>query len=312
MCLAKAAKSFRTAEEAIRFYYNESIFDEHIPPTIITSQITRAQSDALIFFNFRSDRMRQLTSAFVLPEFDKFPRQEYLDHLHVVTMTEYGKQLPAVIAFPQDNIFMPLAKVLSDAGLNQLHIAETEKYAHVSYFFNGGHEQAFGLEERILIPSQHVSDYSEVPEMSAHNITDRLIRELNTAKYQFVVVNFANTDMVGHTGNLRATIRAVEIVDVFMGDLTDAVLSLGGVSLITSDHGNAEVMFDPQSGEINKEHTNNPVPCILVGEDFVQKKESVPDLSMSVPKGVLADVAPMILQIMDLPVPEEMTGRSLI
>ncbi|MFH1713482.1 MAG: 2,3-bisphosphoglycerate-independent phosphoglycerate mutase [Candidatus Jacksonbacteria bacterium] len=312
MVYGQADRRADKAVQAIESYYQQEIYDEQIPPTIIGPQAPIRDNDAVIFFNFRADRMRQLATSLVLPDFNKFDRGKYLSKLLVVTMTEYDKGLPAEIAFPLEKITKPLAKVLSEAQVRQLHIAETEKYAHITFFLNGGTEEAFPGEDRMLVPSPQASDYSEVPEMSAPEITTRLIREIGTGKYDFVVVNFANADMVGHTGNLPATKLAVKILDDSLKQLTDVILSLNGVILVTSDHGNAESLFDLQSGEISKEHTFNPVPCILVGKNFVEQKKIVPDLSTYTPRGVLADVAPTILKIIGIDIPLEMTGCSLI
>jgi 2,3-bisphosphoglycerate-independent phosphoglycerate mutase len=278
----------------------------------VSNRVKIQQNDGLIIFNFRGDRARQITTAFVLPDFNKFNRTAYLKDLLVVTMAEYDKSLPVEIAFPPEVIAKPLAKVLSDNGLQQLHIAETEKYAHITYFFNGGREEPFSGEERILVPSPQVVAYDQVPEMSAREIRDRLVREVHSGKYDFLVVNFANADMVAHTGNLKATVEAVEVLDKMLKELTESVLSLDGVALITSDHGNAEGMFDLQTGEINKEHSSSPVPCIIVGRNFTREKSKVPELVTYIPKGVLADVAPTILKIINLKIPAEMTGRPLI
>lgn len=312
MVNGQSSKSFADAKEAVEFYYKQEVFDEQIPATVITPASKIQEDDAIIFYNYRSDRMRQLVKPLTLPEFDKFDRGTYLKNLLVVTMVEYEKALPVEVAYPPEVVTSPLAKVLSTEGVGQLHIAETEKYAHVTFFFNGGHEDPFPGESRILIPSPQVSDYAEHPAMSSREITSRLTRELATGKFQFAVVNFANADMVAHTGNLKATIKAVEVLDRCVKEVVELVLSLGGVILMTSDHGNAECLFDPQSGEMIKEHSSTPVPCIIIGRDFVEEKDDVPDLSTYTPRGVLADVAPTILQIMDIKIPPEMTGRSLL
>lgn len=312
MVCGESEKSFISAKDALAFYYKQEIYDEHIPPTALTGAPPIVSADAVIFFNFRADRMRQMAGALSLPEFDKFERKEYLKNVSIVTMTEYDKELSVKVAFPKEVVTHPLAYALSEAGVKQLHIAETEKYAHVTYFFNGGRERAFEGEDRILVPSRPVSDYSTVPEMSAREITNRLEHAINAKTYQFLVVNFANADMVGHTGNLRATIHAVEMLDKCMRQLSEAVLAQGGIVLITADHGNAEAMFERETGEINKEHTNNPVPCILIGRSFVEQKESIPDLSALTARGVLSDVAPTILKLMGLTVPSEMTGHPLV
>ncbi len=308
------------ALQAVQAAYAARVYDEQIEPTVIVKSgrpvTTIADHDAVIFFNFRSDRARQLTKAFVLPGFAKFDRPEYLKDLTCVTMTEYEKNLPVTIAFPPEVITQPLAQVISQAGLHQLHVAETEKYAHVTFFFNGGVEQAWPQEDRILVPSPSVASYDQKPDMSARQITERLIERLNTGKYALAVINFANPDMIGHTGNIPATIKAVETVDWCIGEIVEAVLSINGLVMITADHGNAEAKIDPQTGGINKEHTANPVPLIVVGNDLpaaARQRFRAPlrDLSSLTPIGVLADVAPTLLGLMGLPIPPDMTGHNL-
>ncbi|MDQ5938798.1 MAG: 2,3-bisphosphoglycerate-independent phosphoglycerate mutase, partial [Patescibacteria group bacterium] len=305
---------------AIESYYKKTIYDEEIPPTVIVDDMKKPRGqikndDAVIFFNFRSDRARQLTTALVLPGFEKFPRQ-YLSNLFFVTMTEYEKDLPAQVAFPPLIIDNPLAKVISEAGLKQLHIAETEKYAHVTYFFNGGQEQIFDGEERLLVPSPQVTSYDQKPAMSAREITSKVTQAIKEGKFDFIVLNFANPDMVGHTGNIQATVEAIEILDQLIGEIVETVLSYEGVTLITADHGNAEQMYDLQTGEINKEHSNNAVPLFIIGQQFAGKSVLTgvagQDLSHITPVGVLADVAPTILKIMGLKKPPAMTGSSLV
>ncbi|MEK7538062.1 MAG: sulfatase-like hydrolase/transferase, partial [Patescibacteria group bacterium] len=272
--------------------------------------------DAVLFFNFRNDRARQLTKAFVLPGFEKFSRAEYLRQLSFVTMTEYEQDLPVSIAYPKEEVTEPLAKVYSDAGLKQLHAAETEKYAHVTFFFNGGVESAFPGEDRVLVPSPAVPTYDQKPDMSARVITERVLQAINTGQYALVIVNYANPDMIGHTGNMPATIRAVEIVDECLGQIVEAALSINGLVLITGDHGNAEAKIDPQTGEVSKEHSANPVPLIVVANDLppavLQSYRSpVRDLSTLTPVGVLADIAPTLLGLVGLSVPATMTGHDL-
>lgn len=309
---ARSTKNFDDPQQALKFYYDQKIYDEQLPPTVIGAGAPISSNDSVIFFNFRSDRMRQLVNSFTLPDFNKFERGVYLKNLKAVTMVEYDKALPVEIAFPPEMVTKPLAAVLAEAGVKQLHIAETEKYAHVTFFLNGGREEAFTGETRILVPSPQVSSYDEVPEMAAPEITARLVRELATGQYGFCVVNFANADMIAHTGNLKATIAAVETLDRCLKELVELVLSISGVVLITADHGNAEVLFDPQTGEINKEHSNYPVPCIIIGASYTDLKTDVPDLATYTPHGVLGDVAPTILRIMDIKIPVEMTGRALL
>ena len=239
------------------------MYDEEFLPTVITTKgkpvATIESNDAVLFFNYRPDRARELTKAFVLPTFDKFERA-YIQGLTVVTMTEYEEGLPVEVAYPPEVITNCLAQVISDAGLVQLHIAETEKYAHVTFFLNGTREDAFPHEDRALIPSPHVPSYDKVPEMSAYAVTDRVLKEVKTGNYDVILMNFANPDMVAHTGNLQATIKAVEVVDECVGKIVDAVLEEDGVVLITADHGNAEEVLNLQTHEIDKEHSTNPVP----------------------------------------------------
>lgn len=306
--------------DVIQASYVSGVFDEQLVPTVIVSEgqpvTTITDHDAVIFFNFRNDRARQLTKAFVLPGFEKFARAEYLRDLSFVTMTEYEKQLPVSIAFPPEVVTDPLAKVYSDAGLKQLHAAETEKYAHVTFFFNGGIETAFPGEDRILVPSPAIPSYDQKPDMSARAITDRVVEALNTGQYAFVVVNFANPDMIGHTGNMPATIKAVECVDQCLGQIVECALSIQGIVMVTGDHGNAEAKIDPQTGEVSKEHSANPVPFIIAGNNLppilMQRYHSpMRDLSTLTPVGILADIAPTILTLAGLPIPSSMTGHTI-
>lgn len=316
----ESVKKFTDPLQAIRASYAENIFDEQLLPAVITEAdhpITKiSDGDAVIFFNFRADRAREMTKAFVLPVFDKFqkPRQ-YFSNLLFVTMTEYEKDLPVTIAFPPEVVAKPLAWVISEAGLKQLHIAETEKYAHVTFFFNGGNETEYSGEDRVIIDSARVNSYDEKPEMSAYEINQRLIQEIEADKYDFIVVNFANPDMVGHTGNLKATIKSVEIIDKCLGELVNSVLQRNGLVLITADHGNAERKFNEHTGEIMKEHSTSAVPLYIIGSEFKGKAARGAeggDLSLVKASGVLADVAPTILKIMGLQRPEDMTGESLV
>ncbi len=308
------------AIDAIQASYAAGVFDEQFLPTVITQDgqpITKiGDHDTVIFFNFRNDRARQLTKAFVLPGFEKFPRSEYLRDLMFVTMTEYEKDLPVSIAFPPEIVTDPMAKVYSDAGLRQVHAAETEKYAHVTFFFNGGIETAFPGEDRILVPSPSVPSYDQKPDMSARQVTDRVLQALNTGQYALAVINFANPDMIGHTGNMPATIKAVEIVDECLGKIVEAVLSVNGMVFITGDHGNAEAKIDPQTGGVSKEHSANPVPFIVVANTlppaYLERYHApMRDLSALTPVGVLADIAPTILALAGLPIPVSMTGHDI-
>jgi 2,3-bisphosphoglycerate-independent phosphoglycerate mutase len=317
----KSDEYFSDPLAAIRASYKKKIYDEEFVPTVIVEHKKPVamieDKDAVIFFNYRADRARQITKTFVLEKFDKFPRTNFFPKLFFVTMTEYEKGLPVNVVFPPEEIKICLAKVLSEAGMKQLHIAETEKYAHVTFFFNGMEEKEYKGEDRVIIPSPRVASYDQVPEMSALEIAERLTKEIMNQKYDFIVVNFANADMVAHTGNLKATIKAAEVIDKCIKKILDVVLSLNGVLIITADHGNAEEIINLQTGEIDKEHSTNPVPLILVGKEWEGKtlglEEAVAgDLSLVTPVGVLADVAPTILKIMGISKPEEMTGAALI
>ncbi|MBI4091008.1 MAG: 2,3-bisphosphoglycerate-independent phosphoglycerate mutase [Candidatus Komeilibacteria bacterium] len=304
---------------ALKESYANQVYDEQVYPTVITSQGkavgTVTDGDGVIFFNFRADRARQMTKAFVLPGFEKFPR-EYLKDVIFVTMTEYEKDLPVEVAFPPEVVTTPLAKVLSDAGLTQLHIAETEKYAHATYFFNGGQEVRYKGEDHVLIPSIRVPSYDQKPAMSAREITARVIAEIRESKYDFIVINFANADMVGHTGNLEATIAAVEILDDAIGQIVETVKAYDGAVLITADHGNAETMFNLQTGVIDKMHSNNPVPFIIIGKRWEGKNVTSGvrgvDLSGAASAGILSDVTATILKILGIQKPDEMIGTPLI
>lgn len=307
--------------KALEESYAKKIYDEEFVPVVITENDVPVgkieDNDAVIFFNYRSDRARMITKAFVLPGLEKFPRPAYLKNLLFVTFTEYEKNLPVEIAYPPEVIVNTLGEVLAKANLSQLRIAETEKYAHVTYFFNGGREDKSEKEEHVLVPSPRIESYDLKPEMSAIEVTDKLLQGLSDNIYDFILVNFANADMVGHTGNLKAAVKAVEIVDKCMDRLAKAVLKNEGVLLITADHGNAESMFNMQTGVIDKEHTSNPVPFIVVGKEYegraMNKQDAFSaDLALVQPQGILSDIAPTILKIMNLPKPPEMTGRPLI
>ncbi len=306
--------------EAIEASYDKKVYDEEMEPIVILDDVgkprgTIKDGDGVIYFNFRSDRARQLTKALVVPGFEKFERK-YYKNLMMCTMAEYEKDLPVLVAFPPLTIDMPIARVLSEAGMTQLHIAETEKYAHVTYFFNGGKEQIFEGEDRVLVPSPHVTSYDQKPAMSAREVTAKVTQFIKEAKYDFMVINYANPDMVGHTGNMQAAIEAIEILDGLIAEVVDAALSYDGVFLITADHGNVENLYDLQTGEINKEHSNAPVPLFIIGKDYAGKSvlagTTGTDLSHVTPVGVLADISPTVLKIMGIKKPPEMTGSSLI
>lgn len=321
MTQGKSEKTYEDPIKAIEESYQDNVFDEEFVPTVITKNgepVAKIKDkEAVIFFNFRSDRARQLTKAFVLPGFEKFTRAKYLEDFCFVTMTEYDPDLPIEVAFRSEKIEKPLAKIISDAELKQLRIAETEKYAHITYFFNGGQEEAFPGEERVMIPSPKVTNYDQKPEMAVKEVTKAVVKGILSNKYDFICINFANPDMVGHTGNLEGTIKAVESIDQSLGEIKDALLTQGGVMLVTADHGNAEELTNLQTGSIEKEHTTNPVPFIAVGQEWEGKNIGLAetigsDLSLVPPQGLLADIAPTILKIMNLPIPEDMVGRPLV
>lgn len=297
-----------SALEALESSYRKDATDEFILPTVIVPKGgdlgTVKDGDAVIFFNFRSDRSRQLTMAFVQPGFDGFVRNKVVKDLFFVTMTEYEKGLPvSATAFPSEDVAMPLGRILMENDLRQLHITETEKYPHVTYYFNGGREDPFRGEDRALISSPRVETYDLKPEMSAWGITDILLQRVKQRLYDFIIVNYANPDMVGHTGKIPASIKAVETVDQCVAKVIDAALAMGGVCLITADHGNVEELINLQTGEVDTEHSTNPVPFIVVAKEF-----SARNLSF----GILADVAPTILGLMNIDKPATMTGRNLL
>jgi 2,3-bisphosphoglycerate-independent phosphoglycerate mutase len=300
-----------SAQVAIQRSYDEGVTDEFIKPAVVVSGdaplATVRDGDSIICFNFRADRVRQITRAFVLQDFSGFARDMLRDLIYV-TMTEYEKGLPVEIAFENADVEVPLAQVLSSAGLKQLHVAETEKYAHVTFFFNGGREEPFPGENRLLVPSpKEVATYDLKPEMSAYDIRDGILKALEEDTYDFILVNFANADMVGHTGVIPAVITAVETVDTCLGAIVPAVLAKGGAALITADHGNAELLIDPASGGPHTAHTTNPVPCILVAAPSVGL-----DGATLRSGGRLSDVAPTILDMLGIPLAAQMTGKSLI
>ncbi|NJO47359.1 MAG: 2,3-bisphosphoglycerate-independent phosphoglycerate mutase [Oscillatoriales cyanobacterium RM2_1_1] len=297
-----------TAVEVLEASYAEGITDEFVVPVRLTSGAIEP-GDGVIFFNFRPDRARQLTQAFVDPEFNEFER-ELIQPLSFLTFTQYDSKLPVMVAFKPQNLDNILGQVIAAHGLKQLRTAETEKYAHVTYFFNGGLEQPCEGEDRELVSSPAVATYDRAPEMSAHAVTDVAVRAIEKQIYSLVVINYANPDMVGHTGMLDAAVKAVETVDRCLGRLLEGVTRVGGTAIIIADHGNAEYMWD-EAGNPWTAHTTNLVPFILIeGEN-----RKIPGYGTDVPlreDGCLADVAPTILQILGLPQPSEMTGHSMI
>jgi 2,3-bisphosphoglycerate-independent phosphoglycerate mutase len=303
-----------SASAAIEASYAAGVTDEFILPTVITGPdggptATICDGDAVIYFNFRNDRARELTRALLDPAFDGFPRPTRPTGLHYVTMVTYDDDFaPWVrVAFPPQDVTEPIAAVISKHGRAQFHSAETEKYPHVTFFFNGGREEPFPGEERALIPSPKVATYDLQPEMSAPGVTDAVVGAIESGRFDFVIVNFANPDMVGHTGVLKAAIAACETADACAARVVAATLAQGGALLITADHGNAEVMIDEATGGPHTAHTTNPVPVWLISP------EGDPLRSVTLRRGGrLADVAPTLLQLMGLPLAPAMTGTSLI
>jgi len=291
-----------TAEDALRQCYRSAdCKDELLEPHIVGAGRPMADGDAVIFFNFRPDRARQLTWALMRPGFDGFVRPRVPRDLTFVTMTDYQVDLPDVrVAFPPAKV-TPIAEVLADHGLTQLHIAETEKYAHVTYFFNGGREEPFRGEDRVLVPSPKVRTYDQAPEMSAAQVATKLVEAIRSGKYDFVIVNFANPDMVGHTGVIEAAVRAMETTDAAVGAVVDVTLEAGGCMLLTADHGNVEELRFAD-GSVSTQHTTNPVPVAFVSNDRGGR---------TLRNGELSDVAPTLLDLLGIPVPDRMTGRSL-
>lgn len=292
-----------TASAAIQRSYDEGVNDEFILPTAVDTHhdVRLAAGDCLIFTNFRADRMRQIVQPFVLPAFDGFAR-DFTPDVTTLTMTNYIADLPAQVIFPDVDIVNPLAEVISRAGRKQFHAAETEKYAHVTYFFNGGRETPFEGEERHLEPSPKVATYDLQPEMSARELAAAVVKRIQEHDDDFILVNFANPDMVGHTGVLSAAIKAVETVDDCANQVVQAILDKGGVALVTADHGNCERMIDEVTGNPHTYHTTQPVSFFVIGDQYFNLR----------PRGVLADVAPTVLNLLGIPTPPEMTGQSLV
>jgi 2,3-bisphosphoglycerate-independent phosphoglycerate mutase len=295
----------KTAKEAVEKGYAAGQDDEFVKPTVIDGYKGMKDGDGLLMFNFRADRARQILTALLDPRFDGFNRPRVVKFAMAVGMVDYSAALNPFLKtlFPPAVIKMGLGETVSKAGMKQLRIAETEKYAHVTFFFNGGEERVFEGEERILVPSPKVATYDLKPEMSAPEVTDKLVDAIGSGKFDLIVVNYANSDMVGHTGNLDAAIKAIEAVDTALGRLMDAVKEAGGTLFVTADHGNAEQMYDETTHQKHTQHTLNRVPALLFG---------APANVRSLSDGKLADVAPTMLALMGLPQPGEMTGHSLL
>ena len=288
--------------QAIKNSYANGVTDEFMLPAVVAKDAKIAEGDSVIFFNFRPDRARQITRAFVDPEFKGFERKKGYFPVHFVCMAQYDATMPNVsVAFPPEELTMTLGEVLAKAGKTQLRIAETQKYAHVTFFFNGGEEKQFEGEERILIKSPDVETFDMKPEMSAYEVTEAVLKEIAADKFDAIILNYANCDMVGHTGVFDAAVQAVEAVDDCVGQVTEAILAKGGKVIITADHGNADKMMEDDGSPFTA-HTTNPVPAIIIGSDAKKVREG----------GVLADLAPTMLQLMGIPQPKEMTGKTLI
>lgn len=299
---AEAAHRARDAASALAQAYARGETDEFVRPTVLEGATPVADGDGVIFMNFRADRARELSQAFVLDGFDGFQRPRRIALAGFVTLAEYAADLPvSAVAYPPQSMAGTLGETLAARGLTQLRIAETEKYAHVTFFVNGGREEPFPGEDRILVPSPKVATYDLQPEMSLPELTDRLVEAIGSGRYDVIVCNVANPDMVGHTGVFEAAVKAVEAVDVALGRIESALRAVGGEMLLTADHGNLEMMRDPETGEPHTQHTVGPVPLVYVGRAARLRAG-----------GALQDLAPTVLGLIGQPKPPEMTGESLV
>lgn len=300
---AESESHFQSAEQAIAHFYHQGISDEFIPPSRIGAGCAIQDEDSVFFFNFRSDRARQLTQALITDVFTGFARKKKPAIRTFLTMTSYSKALLTSCAFPNITLHNTLGEVIAEHGLRQLRIAETEKYAHVTFFLNGGSEQIFPNETRILINSPNVATYNLQPEMSAIELTQTLVNAIEQQQYDVIICNYANADMVGHTGDFQATVRAIECLDQALGAVWNALKPFNGHLLITADHGNAEAMFDDETCQAHTAHTTQPVPLLYVGSNNWQ---------ITATTGNLVDIAPTVLTLLDITPPSEMTGRALL
>jgi 2,3-bisphosphoglycerate-independent phosphoglycerate mutase len=291
-----------TPQAAIEAAYAAGKFDEFVPATVIGDYAGMKDGDAILCFNFRADRVREILAALLDPTFDGFPRNPVIKFAAAVGMTRYSDALAPFLGvlFAPDHLANILGEVVANAGKTQLRMAETEKFPHVTYFLNGGREALFNGEDRIMVPSPKVATYDLQPEMSAPELTDKAVEAIDSGKYDLIVLNYANPDMVGHTGVLSAAIKAVETVDTGLGRIAEAIKRQGGALLVTADHGNCELMKDPETGGPHTAHTTNPVPVVLMGSG-----------ANAVHEGRLADLAPTLLSLMDLPQPSEMNGHTI-
>ena len=295
----------KSALKALQKAYERGESDEFVKATSIVGEAKDAvqmeDGDTLIFMNFRSDRARQITRPFIEENFEAFKRDRHFKLSQFVSLTEYSSTFDVPVAFPPERLSNVFGEYIANLGLRQLRIAETEKYAHVTFFFNGGEEEPFSDEDRILIDSPDVATYDLQPEMNAPKLTKKLIKAIKSDQYDTIICNFANPDMVGHTGNEKATIKAIEALDTFIDKISKTIIEVGGELLLTADHGNAELMLNKETGQAHTAHTCNPVPFLYIGRDAVMAES-----------GALSDIAPTMLYLMGLEVPPQMNGRSLV
>lgn len=297
---------FENVQAAIQTSFDQDITDEFMLPAVIGDYEGAEDGDALIMANFRSDRVRQILAALVIPTFDGFKRSKQIHWSDAIGMVDYGSELSDVMhtLFPSESLPNVLGEYIANQGLKQLRISETEKYAHVTFFFNGGREEAFDGEDRILIPSPAVATYDLQPEMSAKELTDKLVEAIESKKYDVIIVNYPNTDMVGHTGIHEAAVKAVEAVDQSLGSIKQAIDNINGLLLVTADHGNAELMYNEQTQKPHTSHTTNPVPFVMYGRSVGKEN--------TLKSGRLCDIAPTLLASKGIEIPKEMTGESLL
>ncbi len=299
-------RSASTALKGLELAYEAGETDEFVKPTLIhpdnEAPITIQDGDSVIFMNYRADRAREITHAFNDENFDGFPREKFPKLSSYVALTQYDKSFKIPVAFPPERLPNVLGEYIAANHLKQLRIAETEKYAHVTFFFDGGEDHDYDGEDKILIPSPKVPYYDATPEMSAAGITEKLVEAIESKKYDLIICNYANCDMIGHTGNYEAAVKAVEFIDQCIGKVTTALEKVGGEAIITADHGNAEKMFDEETGQPHTAHTSNPVPLIYFGKRAVELA----------PNNALCNIAPALLELLGLPIPEEMDARPII